>query len=386
MDLALPLIVLGTLFLLGLAADQIETRTRLPRVTFLLGCGLLVGQTGFGLIPQQITALYDFLSVVALSMVAFLLGGSLTRDSMARHGRVILSVSLCIVVVTVIGVALCLWLAGVPAEAALLLGAIATATDPAATQDAIRQSGRENAFTQRLKGIVAIDDAWGMIVFGLTVVIARALAGDGFHPTILSEAAWELGGAILLGLLVGFPAAALTGRISPGEPLRAEALGIVFLTAGLSIQFDVSFLLAGMVAGAVIANTASHHDKAFHEIENFEWPFLLLFFILAGATVDGGSVVALGVVGLVFLLARIAARVLGGWLGGLLAQASPGTRRLYGLALLPQAGVAVGMALVGAQEFPEHRELILTVTIATTVLFEIAGPLLTYWAVRRAGD
>lgn len=377
------LIALGLLFLAGLAIDQIGRRTRLPRVTLLLACGLVIGAPGLDLLPPSATALYEFLSVTALTMVAFVLGSALTLRSLRRHGRAIVSVSVSITVVTIALVGLGLWLAGVPAPVALLLGAIATATDPAATQDAIRQSGGDGAFADELRGIVAIDDAWGLLAFSLAVVLAHGLNG-GFDPSHLTVAAWEIGGALLLGAVIGLPAAYLTGRLKPGEPLMAEALGIVFLTAGLAVWAEVSFLLAGMAAGAVVANVARHHDRAFHEVEHIQWPFMILFFILAGASLKPDLLGEAGLIGAAYLVLRTLSRIAGGWVGGLVGGAPPPYRRWYGAALLPQAGVAVGMALVAARAFPEASDLILNLTIATTVVFELTGPAVTMWAVRRA--
>lgn len=381
--LAELLIALGLLFLAGLAADRIGARTRLPRVTLLLACGIVIGAPGLDLLPPAATALYEFLAVTALTMVAFILGSAMTRANLRRHGAAILTVSATIVAVSMALVALGLWLVGVPAPAALLLGAIATATDPAATQDAIRQAGRDGAFAAELRGIVAIDDAWGLLAFSLAVVLAQGMT-EGPELAHLAQGAWEIGGALVLGAAIGVPAAYLTGRLQPGEPLMTEALGIVFLTAGLAIWAGVSYLLAGMAAGATVANLARHHDRAFHEIEYVQWPFLLLFFVLAGASFDVGAMTAAGAVGLAYVALRIAGRIAGGWLGGALCAAPRARRRWYGIALMPQAGVAVGMALVAAQSFPAHAPLLLTLTIATTVVFELAGPVMTLWAVRRA--
>jgi len=378
------LIALGALFLAGLAADAIGQRTLLPRVTLLLACGLVAGGSGLDLLPREVQTLYDVSSTVALTMVAFLLGNSLTLGTLRQHGRAILSVSILIVLATVALVATGLWLAGLPAPVAILLGAIATATDPAATQDALRQSGARGPFADRLRGIVAIDDAWGLLAFSLAVVIAGGLTG-GMDVSRLGHALWEIGGALGLGLLIGLPAAYLTGRLAPGEPQLTEALGVVFLTAGLAIMAEVSFLLAGMTAGAVVANLAHHHARAFHEIEHVQWPFMILFFVLAGATLDLGRAGALGGVVAAYAGLRILGRLAGGWIGGTLGGAPRAHRAWYGAALLPQAGVAVGMALIAAREFPEHADVLLGMTIATTVIFEVIGPLATVLAVRRAG-
>ncbi|WP_296762963.1 cation:proton antiporter [Sediminimonas sp.] len=382
-DQPLILVVLGGLFLAGLAADSLGRRTRLPRVTLLLGCGVLFGNAGLDLIPQAVTDFYGLLSTIALTMVAFLLGGSLTRDNLSEHGRAILSISIMVVIATLVAVSVGLWLFGVPIELALLLGAVATATDPAAVADSIRQAGAKGGFANTLRGIVAIDDAWGLIVFALAVVAARALGEGSMELGALREAGWELGGAAILGLLIGWPAAKLTGRIRRGEPLRIEALGIVFVTAGLAKWADVSFLLCGMVVGMVIVNRAYHHERAFHEIENIQWPFLVLFFILAGSTLDPQALVQMGGIGAGYVIMRIVGRIAGGWIGAALGGVPVKQRPWFGAAMLPQAGVAVGMALVAAQEFPDHGQTVVILTIATTVVFEVIGPLVALLALRR---
>lgn len=385
MALSQSFLVLAGLFLAGLAADWLGTRTRLPRVTLLLLVGVVMGSAGFDLIPAEAVAWYEALSVMALTMVAFLLGGSLTRKTLAAHGRAILFISVAIVAVTLVLVSAGAWLLGVPLGAALVIGAVATATAPAATQDIIRQSGAKGPFVDTIKGIVAIDDAWGMIAFSLALILAISLSGGGEQGNLLAEAGHEIFGAIGLGLAIGLPGAFLTGRISRGEPLQTEALALVFLTAGLSLWLGVSFLLAGMTVGAVIVNLARHHDRAFHEIRHVQWPFMLLFFLLAGATLEVEALRQIGLLGAAYVVLRIVARLIGGWLGARIAGRSPKEALLYGPALLPQAGVAVGMALVAAQELPGSGEMILTLTIGSTVIFELIGPLATLWALRRAG-
>lgn len=379
------LIALGVLFLVGLAADGLGRRTNLPRVTLLLACGLLGGNAGFNLIPDGLRDVYPIVSVIALSMVAFLLGGELSFRTLRSQGRAIVIISLAVVFCTLIAVSAGLTAIGVPLAAALMIGALATATDPAATLDVIHQSGTETEFSRTLKGIVAIDDAWGVMVFALLIVVARAVNGadPGLH--LLTDALVEIFGSMLLGCVIGVPAAYLTGRLSDGEPLRIEALGVVFLTAGCALWLDLSYLIAGMTAGAVIVNLARHHTMAFREIENLEWPFMIIFFILAGATLEPAALWAIGPIGLAYCVLRILGRIAGGWLGGMLARTPRHQRSCYGPALLPQAGVAIGMALMAAEYFPEHGDMITALAIAATVAFELIGPILASFALRKAG-
>lgn len=385
METHVVLLVLGGLLFIGLLADEVGRRTRLPRVTLLILIGLALGQSGFDVLPKAFHDWYEFLATVALTMVAFLLGGRLSLDALREHGREILTISATVVVVTVVVVGIGLILVGTPPTLAILLAGIATATAPAATQDVARQVRAEGPFTDTLLGIVAIDDAWGLIAFSLLLVTAKAFAGE-TGAAVLAAGTWEIGGAIAVGSVVGLPAAFLTGRLRDGEPMQSEALGLVLICAGLAIWMQVSFLLAGMVAGALVVNLAQHHSRPFHEIEHIEWPFMVLFFVLAGAALDINALKGIGLVGIAYILLRTLSRVLGGNLGSKLVGASEAHRRWIGLALVPQAGVALGMALVAGNHLPQLKETLLALVIGTTVVFEIAGPVLTQVALSKVGE
>ncbi len=385
MDVHLILLTLGGLLLVGLVADEIGRRTRLPRVTLLILFGVAAGPSGFDLLPRAFQDWYEFLASVALTMVAFLLGGKLSLAALRDHGKEILAISIAVVTVTALFVGIGLILIGTPVLIALLLAGIATSTAPAATQDVVRQNRAKGPFTDTLLGVVAADDAWGLVVFSFLLVLAKAIAGDG-GLAILGFGLWELGGALAVGAAVGLPAAFLTGRLKPGEPMQAEALGLVFLCAGLAIWLEVSFLLAGMVAGAIVVNLAKHHSRPFHEIERIEWPFIVFFFVLAGASLRLDSLYDIGLIGLAYLVLRTLARVLGGWIGGIAVDAPILHRRWIGLALIPQAGVALGMALVAANHFPQLGETLLAVTVGTTIVFEVAGPYFTQRALQKIGE
>jgi Kef-type K+ transport system membrane component KefB len=283
---AILLIGFGVLFLAGLALDSVGRHIHVPRVTLLILLGAVVGPPVLDWLPRGMVEADDVVAPTALTMVAFLLGGALHRRKLAAHGREILMISITVVAVSVIVVAGGLMLAGVSAAFAFLLGGISAATAPAATLDVIRQSGKTGRFVDNLRGIVAIDDAWGLIVFSLVLTVAGVLAGNG-HSNALADGIIEAGGSILLGLAIGLPGAFLTGRIKPGEPTLIEALGLVFLCAGLALWFELSFLLAGMTAGVTIVNLARHHDRPFHEIERIEWPFVLVFRAATSGLVGG---------------------------------------------------------------------------------------------------
>ena len=149
-------------------------------------------------------------------------------------------------------------------------------------------------------------------------------------------------------------------------------------------MLDVSFLIASIVMGAVIANFAKHHEYPFHAIEGVEWPFMVIFFVLAGASLELSAVSEIGFIGIVYILCRATGKYLGVMLGSHCGKAGKETKRWMGIALLPQAGVAIGMALVASEHFPGYRQTLLSVIISTTIFFEIIGPVLTRMALQRA--
>ena len=298
--------------------------------------------------------MYDFLSVTALTMVAFLLGSSLTLEELRTHGQAILTISALIVVVTMALVTGGLWLLGLPLPLAVLLGAIATATDPAATHDAIRQAGKTGPFPDILKGIVAIDDAWGLIAFSMAIVLAVSL---GQRRTAL----WPLrhrrvGSGRRLGAWgADRPARRFSDRAPrEGEPMQTEALGHGLSDRGPCDLGRGLFLLAGMTAGALVANLARHHEPPFTRSSISSGPFMILFFLLAGASLDLAHLNGVGLA--LWRLCRPSHPWARHWrLDRRGHRCSPAKYRpWYGMALLPQAGVAVGMALVAAQEFPQY--------------------------------
>lgn len=377
---------LGALLLLGLVGDLLSHKLPLPRVTLLVLFGVACGPSGFGVLPVDAEVMYPFISNIALLMVGFLLGGKLSRETLKRTGRHVLSIGALEVLGTSAAVLIGLLVIGADPVVAMLLAGIAPASAPAAVQNVTEELGARGTFTDTLLGIVAIDDAWGLIVFSILLAAAGVVAGNGGGLDALWHGARDLGGAALIGGLVGVPAAFLTGRLRPGEPMQAEALGVVLFAGGLALWFEVSFLLTAMIVGAIVVNLASHHERPFQEIEGVEWPFMVLFFLLAGASLHIERVADIGLVGLAYILLRAAGLSIGAFLGGHLSHAPAQLRRWMGVAILPQAGVALGMALVASNAFPELRDVILSLVIGSTVIFELVGPAMTRLAILRAGE
>lgn len=380
------LLLIGATLLLALGAHALGQKVHVPRVTLLLLLGTLAGPDLLDLLPDNADQSFSLITQLTLAMVGFLLGERMSARDLGQ-GKEALIVSLAVTLLTALIVILAVWWVTDNLPAALLLGGVATATAPAATLDVMREAGANGPLTRLVFQVVAIDDAWGAILFSILLVVAGLLLGNVelSGPSALLHGAGEVAGSILLGVLLGFPMAWLTGRLRPGEPMLLESAGFVFVAAGLASWLGLSYLLACMSLGIVVANRARHHIRPFRSIEGISEPFLALFFFMAGYQLDWLSLPSLGALGVVYVLARLVGRLAGGYLGAVLAGSPPTTRHRVGACLMPQAGVALGLALVATERLPELG-YILPLVIGATVVFELIGPPLTLIQLRKAGE
>jgi Kef-type K+ transport system membrane component KefB len=380
------LTVLGLLLLAGYAAHAAGACTHIPRVTLLLLVGLAAGPYCLDLIPPEAADWFPLVAHMALAMIGFLLGERLLGRDIEASGRIVLWVSIIQTLVVAIFVLTVLWAIGASPLVALLLAGIAPASAPAATVDVIRESKARGPLTDTVLGVVAIDDAWGILLFSLLLVLVEGAMGFNRPLQELLLGGWEIGGACLLGILLGFPMAWLTGRLKSGEPTLLEASGFVFLCAGLAMLLQASYLLACMFLGATVAHRAIHHTRPFREIEGISEPFLVIFFLLAGYRFEVEALSQVGGVIFFYVLARAVGKVVGGRLGARFGGAPPVIEKRIGWCLLPQAGVALGLALLVCERIPQLGTVILPMVIAATILFELVGPVFTRWHLQRAGE
>lgn len=382
----LNIILLGVILAASIFADTVAHRTRVPRISILMLVGIVIAaiqQYGLGQRNGDLLGgLTEPLIQLALVMVAFVLGSELKIERLRRTGPVILIVSLFVIVGGGLLVGTGLLLLGYPLAIAVSLAAISVATDPAVVSETVRENRKKGLLPKVLLGIVAIDDAWGIVVFGLAMAVLGWAIGSEAELALL-HAIWELCGAILLGMTIGLPAAWLTGRLRPGEPTQVEAIALILLLAGFSSSLGVSALLASLTAGSLVANLSHHHTRSFREIEHIEWPFLVFFFVLSGASIDLYNVDNAILLTIAYIALRLAGRVIGGCLA---TRAIHGRQKKLpsniGLALTPQAGVAIGMALLAAERFPELSSTILPVVVTSTIFFELVGPVLVRRVLR----
>lgn len=384
-NISLVLLVVGLLLLAGFAAHAVGTRTHVPRVTLLLLLGLISGPYVLDIVPKYIEEWFPYIAHMALAMVGFLLGESFYGKHLKSTGKFVLWISLAQTVAVAFFVFSLLYISGAGFALALILAGIAPATDPAATIDMVQEAKAKGPLTDTLLGVVALDDAWGIILFSIVLILVEGRVSGTIEMNFL-HGLWEVLGAGLLGVVLGVPMAWLTGRIRAGEPTLLEAAGFVFVCGGLALYMNVSFLLSSMVLGTVVANRAKHHTKPFREIKGISEPFLALFFFLAGYEFEIQGFIAISGILAAYIISRLIGKVAGGVVGGKISKAPEPITWSIGWCLAPQAGVAVGMSLLVVERLQDVGTKILPIIITSTIIFEIMGPILALWRLKKAGE
>ncbi|HKJ70345.1 MAG TPA: cation:proton antiporter, partial [Gammaproteobacteria bacterium] len=241
-------------------------------------------------------------------------------------------------------------------------------------------------YTETMLAVVAINNALALIAFDLllagaeTLVVGKAMIGP------LLEGGRGLVGAVLVGAVTGLPAGRLLARVRAGESMQLAVLGLILTCGGLALWVGASYLLAAIALGAVLVNTGRGDPRPFDTVQALDWPILALFFILTGAGSHPETLMAIGWLGAIYVAARALGLVTGAWVGGVLGRAPQVQRRWLGPAIMPQAGVALGMALVASDGLTDWGDTILAVVVGSTILFELFGPVLTRVGLSRAGD
>jgi Kef-type K+ transport system membrane component KefB len=380
----------GLILLLGFIGARLLKYVRLPSVTAFLLVGILIGPHIFNLVTEEIFAGADFFTNLVLGIIAFSLGENFRFDKIKEGMKQVIWISIIAALGAWILVAAALIIYFIiiklPLYPALVLGAAASATAPAATVMVIREYRSSGYLTELLLKVVAIDDAWCLIFAAMAIAFGNAMRAEVFDIAIIFAGLGEIFGAIIVGALLGYITSFFSRFVTTRDELIILILGFILLNVGISIAFKLSVLLSSMTMGLIVINHARENYKFFEELRSVDTPLYLVFFILSGAHLDFGILYNMGIVGILYVLFRITGKVYGAKIGAKISNAPKSAGDWLGLALTPQAGVALGIGLVAKSTFPDYGNFIFTIIAATTVIFELFGPLLTKYSLQKAGE
>ena len=404
------LLSLSVAIFAGLMMTRVMSRWHLPDVTAYLVAGVLIGPSLIGMlhIPGLGFGSYEelrslgLISDVALGFIAFSIGNEFRLSQLKETGRQAMVVGILQAVLTAVVVDLAMVLIHLAAPevlslpAAITLGAIAAATAPAATLMVVRQYKAKGPLTDLLLPIVALDDAVGLVLFAVSFGIARAVSlGSADLISILVDPLLEIVFSLLLGAAAGFVLKQLETMFHSNTNRLAMTIAFIFLTVALSmlkipagpVTIGFSSLLVCMMLGTLFVNISPLAEDLMGRANRWSAPLLVLFFVLNGAdlnlTVFSQGIIIL--VGIVYIIVRCMGKYIGASLAARAMGCSKNVVKYLGVTLFPQAGVALGMCVTAAS-LPGDGPLIRSIVLFAVLVYEIAGPLLTKWALTKAGD
>ncbi|MBI9099334.1 MAG: cation:proton antiporter [Spirochaetaceae bacterium] len=393
------ILLLGVVLFGGTLVGRIFQKWKIPQVVGYIGLGLILGKTGFNLISSRTLLNLQPFSTFALGLIGFMIGGELKIKTIKKYGRQFITILLmeslsAFVLVFILITTVSMFFfkdIRIAISLGLLLGAIASATAPAATTDVLWENKTRGPLTTMIMGIVAMDDAVSLLLFAIASSVTGIItgqAGGNFLYSIL-DLVWEIGISILLGVGIGFILYRIIRNFLDEDKILAFSIGAILLLIGLSQLIGVDVILATMAMGFFLSNFAPRRStETFHLVEKFTPPVYILFFVMVGATMNikGLTLVTVVLAG-VFLIARISGKAFGSTMGAMLSKAPKTVKKYLPFCLFSQAGVAIGLSIIAGHTFPGViGETIVLVITATTFVVQILGPAAVKYAVSKSGE
>lgn len=377
------IVSIALMLICGFAVTRITKRLRLPNVTAYIVAGILIGPYCLNLVPKGVVTGMDFIADIALAFIAFSTGEFFKFDTLKKSGAKVVVITVFeAVLASVLVFIVTYFMLGLELNFSIVLAALASATAPASTVMTIRQTHARGDFVDTLLQVVALDDVVGLVAYSIAISVALASATGAFHAaSVLKPLAVNVLVFLLGGLFGVFLKLLLHKRSTDNRLIVSVAL--LFAFCGICAMLDVSPLLGCMSMGMIYINLTGD-ERLFQQLNYFNPPILLLFFVRSGLNFDLGALVntsesigttPLLVVGVLYFLVRIIGKYAGAFFGCLVTKKDKKVRNFLGLALIPQAGVAIGLAATGARTLGgEPGKALETIILASSVLYELIGP------------
>lgn len=385
-------LLLGILIVSGFIGAKVSDKAKIPQVVGYIIVGVLVGVSGFELVSLKMVANLEFISSLALALIGFTVGGELNYSDIKELGTSILVITIFESLSAFVLVLLSVFFLTKSLPVALIFGALASATAPAATVDVLWQYRSKGPLTTTIFAVVGLDDAAALAIYAFAASIAKVLISGKKNVSLLAMVErpfFEIIGSLVLGCLMGIILHYIlkTTRHKKNE-LLIISLGFILICAGLANYLDFSLILTSMALGVTLTNFSIGNKESFDAIASTTPPIYLLFFILVGARMQIALLPKLGLLGLIYVVMRISGKAFGAYFGASISNAPAVVKKYLGFALISQAGVAIGLAIDASHTFkklgPQGAHLgllVINVIAATTFIFQIIGPPLTKYAI-----
>lgn len=389
---------IGAALLIGWVAGLVCRRLKIPMVVGWLLVGIVFGKSLFAVFNDTNLEGLVIFTYLALAVIGFDIGGELAFRKIRALGKSILWISLLETLGASICVTLAVYLYTRKLYIALVFGALASATAPAATVDVLREYQASGPLTTTTFAVVGIDDAYAVIIYSFSIFLAKLfLTQRDVHVSeVIFRPSLDIIGSFALGIAAGILFLFLIRNYTARRGLMVLTWGVIVLVTGLANFLNLSLILANMALGMTIVNfTRWKRDDLFEIMRGTTQPVFVIFFVLVGAQLDATKLASLGVIGVLYIIFRSVGKMSGAYLGGVISKSPDSVRKYLGLCLFSQAGVAIGLATQTMITFgrggfgPAGVDLgvmAISLIAATSLVFQLAGPPLTRYAVFKSGE
>ena len=381
----------GLILMAALTAGHLAQLIRLPEVTGYLAIGMLIGPSALDFITHDNLTALGILSEVALGLILFNIGAIFEASVFRQLGPGVARITLWEASLAFLLVSVALIAAGLDWPLAILLGVVAMETAPATTLMVLNEYDAEGPMTERLLALVALNNTYVLVVFGLITAVLTVFAPSTESWLATAYRAvhglgWTIFGSIALGALVGVATDLWATRVKESGEAIILAAGVVLLTVGASRWLGVSPLIATLSLGAMVANGSRHGDQLLKALRRGDPPLYAAFFVLAGAELVPASLLTLGAAGAAYTLARATGKIVGARIGLREQDVPPLVRRQLGYCLISSSSLAVGLTIQIRNSFPQYAATVTGIVLAAVLIFEIIGPLLLRRALVLTGE
>lgn len=386
MDLLLKL---GIIIFMGIIGGKIAEKFKLPNVSGYIVGGLLIGPSLLNVIKVGEADSFKLLNDFALATIAFSIGNEFLWDHIKKIGKNIFIITLAQVVGTVGLVFFTMFiLFKQPLGFSLITASIAAATAPAGIVLVIRELKAKGPLVNTILPVVAIDDALGLMAFGISLSVVKLIELGGKFSILkmIASPLIEIGGSLLLGALLGVILSFASKKAKGRDELLTVVLGFIILGASLSEMLGLSGLLTSMMIGAMVINLVQNANRIFDIVSDFTPPIYVLFFTLAGASLNISVLSKVGLLGVGYIVARTIGKMLGAGVGAKFVKAPNNVVKYLGMTLLPSGGIPIGLALIVASEIPSMGEAVTTIVLFSILIFDIIGPIFTRIGIVNSGE
>lgn len=379
---------LSIIFIFGLLIGHALKMIKLPEVMGYLIAGIVIGPYVLNLVTFDSLNSMELFSTIALSFVSFLIGAEFKWNYVKRLGKKPFIIGLTCSLFTMFTVTGCLYLSGSALSFALIMGAIAAATAPAAIMMIVKEYKARGEVTDTMLSVIAIEDVSSVIIFGFTIVMAQYLESGNATLSGLLEPFSEIGISLIMGTVLGLFLGITAKLFKTKNNIICLILVTVFTAILIADYAKISSLLMCMVTGMVFVNAYNRifTDKVLDVMDGIASPLMIIFFVISGASLDFKLLPEIGVIGLIFILARAFGKIFGAYLGATIGGSSKNVRKYLGPTLLSETGIAIGLALFAKELFPNDGETLIAITIASSFIFDMIGPFLVKISLKKAGE